>query len=332
MAEANAVGEKPAPAAGEIWVEKYRPRALEDIIGHTDIVNRLKAYVSTGNLPHLMFAGPPGTGKTTSAIALAREVYGDGWRQNFQELNASDERGINVVRTKIKEFARTAPMGAPYKIIFLDEADALTSDAQAALRRTMERYAQTCRFILSCNYSSKIIDPIQSRCALFRFRPLTKEDVKKLVRRIASKEQIEVTAEGLEALLYVAAGDMRKSVNTLQVASAITGKVDEEAVFQTTATARPEDVRRMLEVALTGSFVKARDTLDELLIEYGLSGEDIVRQIHRAVFDLQVPDDVKIRLVDRVGETDFRIVEGANERIQIEALLAHFSLAGSRLK
>ncbi len=323
----------PPVPAGEIWVEKYRPQTLEDVVGHTDIVNRLKSYVKTGSLPHLMFAGPPGTGKTTSAIALAREIFGqDSWRQNFQELNASDERGINVVRTKIKEFARTAPIGTKFKIIFLDEADALTGDAQAALRRTMEKYANTCRFILSCNYSSKIIDPIQSRCALFRFRPLTKDDVKKLIRRVASKESVEVTPEGLDALLYVAAGDMRKAVNTLQVAGSMAGRVDEDAVFQTTATARPEDVRSMLETALTGNFMKARDALDELLITYGLSGEDIIRQIHRAVFDLGVPDELKIRLVDRVGEADFRLVEGANERIQIEALLAHFSLAGARLK
>ena len=140
----------------EIWIEKYRPRSLKEIVGQKDIVDRLQSYVATKNLPHLMFAGPAGTGKTTSAIALAKEMYGETWKSNFNELNASDERGIDVVRGKIKEFARTAPMGgASFKIIFLDEADALTSDAQAALRRTMEKFSRTCRFILSCNYSSK---------------------------------------------------------------------------------------------------------------------------------------------------------------------------------
>ncbi len=318
----------------EIWVEKYRPQKLSDIIGQEEITKRLQAYVATRNLPHLLFAGPPGTGKTTSAVALAKELYGESWRDNFAELNASDERGINVVRGRIKDFARTASHSAdvPFKIIFLDEADSLTNDAQAALRRTMEKYAGNCRFVLSCNYSSKIMDPIQSRCALFRFRPYSKQDMTKLVRKVANAEKLEVKPDGLEALLYVAAGDMRRVVNTMQVASAGGRAVTAESVFTTTATARPEDVKAMLELALSGNFAGARDKLDELLISYGLSGEDIIRQIHRTVFDLTVPDKVKVDLVERVGEADFRLVEGANERIQIEALLARFALTGGSLK
>ncbi|HEX2022000.1 MAG TPA: replication factor C small subunit [Candidatus Thermoplasmatota archaeon] len=318
----------------EIWVEKYRPQRLKDVIGQEEITKRLQAYAEARNVPHLMFAGPPGTGKTTSAIALAKELYGDAWRENFAELNASDERGINVVRGRIKDFARTAAVSrdVPFKVIFLDEADSLTNDAQAALRRTMEKYAGTCRFVLSCNYSSKIMEPIQSRCAVFRFRPLQKDDIKKFVRKVANAEKVEVDADGLEALLYVGQGDMRRVVNTLQVASAGGRKVTAEAVYTTTATARPEDVKEMLETALAGNFLGARDKLDELLLNYGLSGEDIVRQVHRTVFDLTVPDKVKVELVERVGETDFRLVEGANERIQIEALLARVALVGAGLK
>ena len=147
-----------------IWIEKYRPATLNDVVGQREIVERLKNYVGAQSLPHLLFTGTAGIGKTTSAVALAREFFGDDWQVNFRELNASDERGIDVVRNQIKQFARTAPMGkATFKILFLDEADALTNDAQSALRRTMENYAQTCRFILSCNYSSKIIDPIPIR-------------------------------------------------------------------------------------------------------------------------------------------------------------------------
>jgi replication factor C small subunit len=317
----------------EIWTEKYRPHKLEDIIGQPDITSRLIAYVKSGNLPHLLFAGPAGTGKTTSAIALARELYDDVWRQNFHELNASDERGIMVVRTKIKEFARTQPIGEKsFKIIFLDEADALTPEAQAALRRTMEKYSGTCRFILSCNYSSKIIEPIQSRCAVFRFRAILDKDIKEYISKIAEKEGLNITDDGYNALLYVARGDMRRAINSLQVGATLGKEINDEVMYKSTATARPEDVRDLLDMALTGDFMKAREHLDKLLITFGLSGEDIIRQIHHEVFNLNVPDITKVELVDQIGEIEFRLIEGSNERIQLEALIAHFVLVGSKLK
>ena len=317
----------------EVWTEKYRPKKLEDVIGQHEITDRLIAYVKSGNLPHLLFAGPAGTGKTTSAIALARELYADSWQQNFHELNASDERGIQVVRTKIKEFARTQPIGdKPFKIIFLDEADALTPEAQAALRRTMEKYSGTCRFILSCNYSSKIIEPIQSRCAAFRFRAIHEDDVKKYVDRIAKAEGLTITEDGYSALFYVSRGDLRKVTNALQVGAALDNKITDEILYKSTATARPEDVQELLNVALTGEFLKAREHLDNLLINYGLSGEDIIRQIHHEVFNLDIPDITKVELVDQIGTIEFRLVEGSNERIQLESLIAHFVLLGNNLK
>ncbi len=315
----------------DVWVEKYRPHTLGDVVGQEETVERLKAYVQNKSIPHMMFAGPPGTGKTTSAIALAKDLYGDDWKGRFLELNASDERGIGVVRGKIKEFARVSTTDRTgFKIVFLDEADALTHDAQSALRRTMERYTQTTRFILSCNYSSKIIDPIQSRCAVFRFRPLNTDQIKGYIRKIATQEKVDITADGVDALIFVAKGDLRKTVNTLQVAAAIEGTIDADAIYKTTSTARPDEVKALIETALDGDFMGARNRLDGLLIDYGLSGEDVIRQIHRSVFDLSIADAQKVRLIDKVGEIEFRLVEGSNERIQIEALLAHFVLAGSQ--
>jgi len=317
----------------DVWVEKYRPKKLSDVIGQKAIVERLSAYVKTRSMPHMLFAGPAGSGKTTCAIALARELYGDQWRESLVELNASDERGIDIVRGKIKDFARAASIsGADFKIIFLDEADSLTGDAQAALRRTMERYTQTCRFILSCNYSSKIIEPIQSRCAVFRFRPLSISDVKQSLMRVASAENVNVTDDGLDAICELAVGDLRKATNILQVAASLGKKVDQEVVFEATESIRPSEVQELLKTALSGNFTAARSRLDEIIVRHGLSGEDIVQGIHRAVFDLPVSEDAKIRLIDRVGEAEFRMVSGASDRIQLEALLAHFANEGRKMK
>jgi replication factor C small subunit len=317
----------------DVWVEKYRPKKLSDIIGQKHIVERLSAYVKTRGMPHMLFAGPAGSGKTTCAIALGRELYGEQWRDSLIELNASDERGIDIVRGKIKDFARAASFGsADFKIIFLDEADSLTSDAQAALRRTMERYTQTCRFILSCNYSSKIIEPIQSRCAVFRFKALGEADVKSYLRLVAASERVDLTDDGLMSICELAVGDLRKATNILQVSASLGRRVDQDAVFESTENIRPSEVQDLLTTALSGNFTAARSRLDDLIVKHGLSGEDIVSGIHRAVFDLPVSEESKIRLIDRVGEAEFRMVTGASDRIQLEALLAHFAHEGKKPK
>ncbi|NHX39934.1 replication factor C small subunit [Haloarcula quadrata] len=306
----------------EVWIEKYRPQTLDDVMGHENIVGRLKSYVSRNDLSHMLFSGPAGTGKTTCATAIARELYGDDWREHFLELNASDERGIDVVRDRIKNFARTSFGGVEYRIIFLDEADALTSDAQSALRRTMEQFSNNVRFILSCNYSSQIIDPIQSRCAVFRFSPLADDAVAEEIRTIAAEEDIELTEDGLDALVYAADGDMRKAINGLQAASVSGDTVDESAVYAITSTARPEEIRTMVQSALDGDFTASRATLDRLLTEEGIAGGDIIDQLHRSIWEFDIDDDAAVRVLERIGETDYRITRGANERVQLEAMLA----------
>ncbi|MEM0089363.1 MAG: replication factor C small subunit [Archaeoglobaceae archaeon] len=315
----------------EIWVEKYRPRTLDEVVGQEEIVRRLKGYVERKNIPHMLFSGPPGTGKTATAIALTRDLFGEHWRENFIEMNASDERGIDVVRHKIKEFARTAPISAPFKIIFLDEADALTSDAQAALRRTMEMFSKSCRFILSCNYLSRIIEPIQSRCAVFRFKAVPKEAMKKRLLEICEKEGVKITEDGIEAILYISAGDFRKAINALQGASAIAEVIDAEKIFQVTAMAQPKEIAEILDTALRGNFIEAREKLSKLMLEYGMSGEDVLSQFFREIVSSNsINEKMKVLLIDRLGEIDFRLTEGANERIQLDAFLAYLSTIGKK--
>lgn len=319
--------------SSEIWVEKYRPKKLDEMIGQEDVVSRLKTFVNKKSLPHLLFAGPAGTGKTTAALCIAREIFGDVWHQNLLELNASDERGIDTIRTKVKDYARTRPMGdAPFKIIMLDESDALTTDAQHALRRTMEKYTNTCRFILDCNYSGRIIEPIQSRCAVFRFKRLTEENVGEMLKKIARAEKITLAPDGVKAINYASRGDLRKAVNVMQAAATLRKKIDSPAVYDATAAARPEDIKRMLELALAGKFLDAREKLQELLIDRGLAGEDVLDQIHREIIELNLPEETKVALIDRVGEFSFRLVQGGNERLQLEAMLAHFSLVGRQTR
>lgn len=308
------------------WTEKYRPLKLKDMVGQEAIVDRLESYVKARSMPHLLFAGPAGSGKTTATLCLARELFCGDLSHDFMEMNASDERGIDVVRTKIRDFARTRPINGEFKIIFLDEADALTNDAQNALRRTMESYTQTCRFIMSCNYSSKIIEPLQSRCSVYRFKRLSRDTIKKRLKYILDCEKVEYDDAGLDAVAYIAEGDVRHAVNILQSAATL-GKVDEKNVYSTSSAARPQDIQSVIELALCGKFLDARNMVDRLMMSYGMSGEDILLQMNREVMNLpNVADEIKVKVIDLVGEANFTLVEGANERIQLEALLARIML------
>lgn len=313
----------------EIWTEKYRPGKLEDVVGQEHVVSRLKAWVKKGSVPNMLFSGSAGIGKTTVALCLARELFGEQWKRNFLEMNASDERGIDVVRGRIKDFARVKSIGSDFKIIFLDESDALTGEAQQALRRTMESFSRVARFILSCNYSGRIIEPIQSRTAVFRFKKLGENEVKEFLGRVIKGEKLDVSGDAIKAIFEIAGGDLRQSINLLQASSAL-GKVSRETVYEVSAHSKPEDIKNMVECALGGKFGDARKKLQDMLINQGLSGEDIVRGIHRQVFGLNIPEEKKISLVDQVGEFEFRMNQGGSPEIQLEALLAQFLKHGKK--
>jgi len=311
----------------EIWAEKYRPKTLKEVINQEHVIERLEAFVKEKNIPHCLFAGSAGTGKTTCGLAMAHDLYGKEWKTNVLETNASDERGIDVVRHKIKDFSRMKSIGnVPYKLVILDEADALTRDAQQALRRTMENFTNTTRFILICNYSSKIIDPIQSRCSVFRFRSLSEKDQEKFIDRIVKEEKLKITPDGIKALMALAEGDLRRVANLLQTSSSLKKNITEDVAYEAASRAKPKDVEEMLKTVMKGDFKDARKKLHDMLLIQGLAAEDIIKEIHQQIYSLDIPEEDKIKLVDKTGEYDFRISEGGSDLIQLEALLAQFLL------
>lgn len=313
----------------EIWTEKYRPAVFSEIVGQNDIVKRVESLTNSMNIPHLLFAGPAGTGKSTLALVVVKNLFGSDWKSNYLELNASDERGINVVREKVKDFARTKALGnVPFKVIFLDEADALTPEAQQALRRTMENYSATCRFIMSCNYSSKIIDPIQSRCVVLRFKLLEQKDIEKVIHRIAEKENLAIGPDAFETLYEGSEGDCRRAINILQSTASVSPSISKDLLSTIISNAKPRDIRTVLDYALSGDFQKSREKLLDIMLKESISGQDVIKAIQKEIWNLPVEPEIKVKLTEKTGEVEFRITEGSDPFIQLQSLIASFVLAG----
>lgn len=315
----------------QLWIEQYRPRKFSEVKGQGNIVDRVKAMVKQKNLGHMLLAGPPGCGKTSLILVAARELYGENWRNNVLELNASDERGIDVVRETVKDFARTRPFGdAQFKIIILDEADALTREAQQALRRTMEQFSNNSRFCLIANYSSKIIEPIQSRCTVFRFKPLTNEDIKDILETVAKNEKLKIDEKALDSIYYISNGDARKAENILQSCAVMDKHITEKLIYEITSMAEPKEIKEVLETAMKGDFIKARDRLLDVMLKHGLSGLDMIKQMQKEIWNLNIKDEDKVKLVEKCGEYEFRMVEGSDEYLQLESFLSNFIVVGKK--
>ncbi len=307
-----------------MWVEKYRPTKLSEIVNQTEIIGSLKALIKDPtDMPHLLFSGSAGVGKTTTALCITRQILGEYTKECTLELNASDERGIGMVREKVKKFSKFAGMAdVPFKIIILDEADEMTSDAQTALRRIIEDTAKICRFILIANNVSKIIDPIQSRCATFKFTSVSEEDVITRLEEIAKIEKVKADKKGLKAIHEYSEGDLRHSINLMQ-ATASLGGITEENVKSSAGLTKTSDVDEILKITLSGKITDAREKMIELIKVYGMSESDFLKYLNSAVFKSK--HDKLADILEVIAKYDYRILVGANSEIQLSAMLAELA-------
>jgi replication factor C small subunit len=311
-----------------MWVEKYRPQKISDLVNQKEIVGSMTSLLKTvSELPHLLFSGSAGVGKTTLALCLARQILGDGWREYTLELNASDERGINMVRERVKKFSKFAGLDAniPFKLIILDEADEMTSDAQTALRRIIEDASKSCRFILIANNISKIIEPIQSRCAVFKFTTISEKETIAHLKEIAKKEKVKAEEEGLKALYEYTEGDLRHAINLLQATSSL-GNITVQNVKAAAGLTKTKDVDEVFKLALSGKIVDARNKMIELIKVYGMSESDFLKYLNESIYKTKLGNLAEVS--ETIAKYDYRILSGANPEIQLSALLAELGKLG----
>lgn len=313
------------------WVEKYRPKKLADVAAHKDIIETIDRLTSENRLPHLLLYGPPGTGKTSTILAVAHKLYGSQFQNMILELNASDDRGIDVVRNQIQDFASTQSISfgakASVKLIILDEADAMTKDAQFSLRRIIEKYTKNTRFCIICNYVSKIIPALQSRCTRFRFSPLDNTHVTERLRFVVQGEKLDITEGGLQAVVCLANGDMRKALNILQSTSMASPHVSEEAVYLCTGNPMPKDIEQIAFWLLNDTFLDAYQHVVEMKTQKGLALVDIVRQLQPFVMRIDMPAAVRMAVLDAMADVEYRLAFGTNEKLQLGAIVGSFSKA-----
>ncbi|XP_054788464.1 replication factor C subunit 5 [Prosopis cineraria] len=317
------------------WVEKYRPKSLDDVAAHRDIVDTIDRLTSENRLPHLLLYGPPGTGKTSTILAVARKLYGTQYQNMILELNASDDRGIDIVRQQIQDFASTQSFSfgvkSSVKLVLLDEADAMTKDAQFALRRVIEKYTKNTRFALICNHVNKIIPALQSRCTRFRFAPLDTVHITERLKHIINAEGLDVTESGLAALVRLSNGDMRKALNILQSTHMASQQITEEAVYLCTGNPLPKDIEQISHWLLNEQFADSFKRIYEIKTRKGLALVDIVREVTMFVFKIRMPPSVRVQLMNDLADIEYRLSFGCNDKLQLGSVIASFTRARSAL-
>ncbi len=307
------------------WVEKYRPNKLDNVISHDHIVNTINKLIDSNKLPHMIYYGPPGSGKTTTILACAKKIYDTNFNTMVLELNGSDDRGINVVREQIKEFAGSKQLfNSGVKLVILDEADSMTYDAQFALRRVIENYTYNTRFCLICNYITKIIPALQSRCTIFRFSPIKKKFILNKLKDIVEIENVKITDDAIDAISTISEGDMRKAYNILQSVHMSFKNIEEDNVYDCIGDPIPSDIHNILNALITYDYVESYKYINKIKLKKGLALIDIIKYISFKITDLQLNVKQYIDLIKNLAMIESNLTNSTTDNIQLCSLVGAF--------